>query len=88
MGTKYPNDGNKVRFHLGVGRAIRRAREDAGWTMVKLGEALGMACHTTLANIESGRTPCPLYTLARIAHHLDVTLDELVPVDVEVEVDA
>lgn len=80
MARKHPN-GEELRFHGAVGTAIRRAREDAGLSRTELERKLGLSAQA-LQHIEGGQ-PCPLYTLARIAEHLDLTLDELVPVEVD-----
>lgn len=71
-------DGKKIAFNVSVGEAVQRARTAADVGTTKLAEAIGIT-RSTLAKIENGETPCPLYTLACIAEALDVTLDELVP---------
>lgn len=76
---KHP-DGKRIRFNAIVGDTIRAAREDAGLSRAELETKIGLST-SALSNIEQGVTPCPLFTLARIAHELDLSLDALVPVE-------
>lgn len=76
-------DGRKIRFHGEVGRMIAKCRSDGGFSQVQLAAAVGVG-HNTIANVESGQTPCPLWLLVQIADALDANLYDLVPVDDDV----
>mgnify|MGYP003405035167 FL=1 len=69
----------RVHFLTTVGIAVRDARTRAGVAQGELAKRAGLASSTLFA-VEDGRT-CSLLCLTKIAHALDVTLDELVPVD-------
>jgi len=66
-------------FNSVVGRMVAALRRERGMPQRELAEQIGVS-HQTVTAIESGRS-VPAYTLARIAEALDVTLDELVPLD-------
>lgn len=72
--------GEELAFRARVGRAIRRAREEAGYTRDRVEKELGLT-RQTMIHIEEGAV-CPLFTLYRLAHVFDVTIDELVPDEV------
>lgn len=80
---KHP-DGAKIEFNRRVGAAIRSAREAEGYTQAEVARAISVS-GSTLSHIEDGILACPLFTLARLAEHFDVTLDALVPVDAGVD---
>lgn len=69
----------RVHFLTTVGKAVRDARESAGVKQGELAQRAGLASSTLFA-VEDGRT-CSLLVLAKIAHHLDTTLDALVPTE-------
>lgn len=69
----------KDHFYITVGQAIRRVREEAGLKQIDLVKASGLS-QTTVQNAESGDM-VSLLALAKIAHALDCTLDDLCPVD-------
>lgn len=66
-------------FNSVVGRTVAKLREERGISQRHLAEEIGLS-HQSVTAIESGRS-VPAFTLARIAEALDVTLDELVPID-------
>lgn len=69
----------KDAFYQVVGEALRAMREALG--MSQGGLAAEAGCHlTTVQNAESGHT-CSLMMLAKFAHALDCSLDELVPLE-------
>lgn len=67
-------------FAASVGDRIREARIAAGMTQADLAVAARMS-KNTLSNMEQGRGAPPLLAVALIAHELDCTLDDLVPID-------
>lgn len=71
-------DAQKDHFYATVGEAIRAHRQRSNFTV----EGLAVAAKITrnsLFQAEDGLS-VSLITLARIAHALDVTLDDLVPI--------
>jgi transcriptional regulator with XRE-family HTH domain len=70
---------DKDRFQMVVGAKLREIREEAKLSQRQLGAAVG-ASQNTIATAEDGGA-CSLYLLAKIAGELDVTLDELVPIE-------
>lgn len=69
----------KDHFYVVVGEAIRANRLHAGMSIHVLAKACGLN-QNTIGHIEDGST-CSLFILAKVAHALDVTLDELVPIE-------
>lgn len=65
-----------------VGKKIQEIRESKGLTQVDLaGKIIGEFDTTNVSRIESGRTNPTLYTLYRIAEALEVTLAELMDIE-------
>lgn len=69
--------------YAAVGDKIHKLRIAGGLSLGQLSERLGCA-PGTLQNIEQASIPCPLYLLVAIAFLFDVTLDDFVPVDIDV----
>lgn len=69
----------KDRFYAKVGAAIQMARMNAGMSARVLGRECDLN-ENTIQHAEQG-VSCSLMALAKIAHALDMTLDELVPLD-------
>lgn len=69
----------KDRFYVVVGEAIRAARMHAGMSISMLSKACGLN-QNTLGHIEDGST-CSLFIIAKVAEALDMTIDELVPLE-------
>lgn len=66
------------RFYEEVGRRLRRARTEAGLTQQQLAAAVDLS-RASVANIEAGRQPFPVYTLALFARALELPIGALVP---------
>lgn len=79
----FVNRVQKERFYLRVGARIREAREAAGMTRQRVADAARVT-YATIENAED-EGAVSLLVAARIAEALDCLLDELVPVDAEVE---
>ena len=60
-----------------VGRRVRVAREDLGWTLDRLAEASGVS-RRMIVNVEAGRSNASIATLLRLANALGVSLADLV----------
>ena len=56
-----------------IGQRIRRRRRDLGWSMGKLGEALGVT-YQQIQKYESGRNAVKASALPKLASALDVPL--------------
>lgn len=69
----------KDHFYNTVGEAIRMARHDGGMSAEVLAREAGVGL-TTIQHAEEG-TSCSLLLAAKIAEALDITIDELVPVE-------
>lgn len=69
----------KDRFHQIVGERIREVRKESGLSIEKLA-SVSHINRSTIDNAEQGLA-IGLYTLALIAEGLDVSLDELVPIE-------
>ena len=69
----------KDRFHKLVGDRVWHVREEAGISQSALAREIG-ASQSTINNIETGQS-CSLFVLALVAEALDVTLDELIPLE-------
>jgi len=66
-----------------TGKKIQEIRESKGLTQVDLaGKIIGEFDTTNVSRIESGRTNPTLYTLYRIAEALEVTLAELMDIEI------
>lgn len=59
-----------------VGRRIREARQDRGWTQTVLAEQVRLSA-TYLSHVEHGRKQISLEALVRIATALDLSLNQL-----------
>ena len=59
-----------------VGRGVQAARKAKGWSQELLGERLGLTVNT-VSNIERGRFPTDLETVARLAAVLEVPVPSL-----------
>src|SRR6266540_2423008 len=66
------------RFYEDVGRRLRRARLAAGLTQQELAVAVDLS-RASIANMEAGRQPFPVYTLVLLARALKVPIVELLP---------
>jgi transcriptional regulator with XRE-family HTH domain len=73
-----------------VGRRVRQARADLGWTLDQLAERSGVS-RRMIVNVESGTSNASIATLLRLATALHVSLAELVtgpPQDQSVSISA
>lgn len=77
----YPS-AEKIRLYATVGAAIRAKRKEAGLSIRKCAEAIGVST-STLDNYESGTTPPTLLALHRLTMTLDCSADDLMPVVVD-----
>lgn len=64
-------------FNVRVGRAIRRARHDHGWTQVELAERAGLSSNY-VARLERGELGPSLRVALRICEAVGVGLSDLV----------
>lgn len=64
-------DAARLAFELGA--AVRRLREDRGWSQTQLAQAAGMT-QSAVARFEAGGTVPTLPVLERLARALDVEL--------------
>lgn len=65
-----------------IAKRIKEARKAAGYTQMRLGEALGYegkVGEVTVARWESNTRPVPLDKLRKLAELLHLTLDDLIP---------
>lgn len=69
----------KEHFYATIGDAIRTARRTAGLSQDGLGKLAGLS-QSSVIQAENGNA-CTAFTLAKIAHALDTTLDALVPLE-------
>lgn len=69
-------------LYVSVGEAIRKARYDAVIQASVLAKKIGIT-PSHLQKIESGETACALHVLVSIADELDLSLDELCPVNID-----
>jgi transcriptional regulator with XRE-family HTH domain len=60
-----------------VGRTVRAARSDRGWTLDQLAERSGVS-RRMIVNVEAGSSNASIATLLRLARALNVSLAELV----------
>ncbi|MEZ4801149.1 MAG: helix-turn-helix transcriptional regulator [Gelidibacter sp.] len=66
-----------------TGRRIQKLREEKGLTQVDLvGKIEGSIDTTNISRIEAGRTNPTLFTLSRIAQALEVSLSELLNIEI------
>ncbi|TWP28828.1 XRE family transcriptional regulator [Apibacter muscae] len=66
-----------------IGKRIKQVRESKGFSQLELvGKMLGDIDPTNISRIESGRTNPTIYTLYRIAEALEVSLEELVSIEI------
>ncbi len=75
-------DAKEFALNHRVGRAIRRYREEADLSRARLAAMTGLSV-TTIERCENGDQPMPLIGLVALADAFDVTLDDLVPVEVD-----
>lgn len=79
------------RFYEEVGRRLRQARLRAELTQQELADVVELS-RASIANIEGGRQPFAVHTLALCARALDVPVSELIPgaewIDSETELPA
>lgn len=78
---KIPN-GKKIRVDAAIGDAIRKQRDRSKVTRERLAQAIGVD-PSTLQKIECGEQGCSAFHLYELAHALDVTVDDLMPVLVD-----
>jgi DNA-binding Xre family transcriptional regulator len=65
-----------------IGRRIKETREAQGLNRAELSRRTGVDC-STIERVEEGGMPIAVHALVAIAEELDVTLDDLVPIDPE-----
>jgi transcriptional regulator with XRE-family HTH domain len=71
-----PDPGWIIRRRQAIGERVRAAREYANLTQEELGYGTGIK-RLTVQRIESGATDARIGWLLRIAHHLNVSLSDL-----------
>lgn len=69
-------------IYVRLGCRIHEMRMEAAIPQREFARRIGVN-HSFLERIEDTTTACPLHVLVRIAHELDTTLDELVPVEID-----
>lgn len=74
------SNGRRIAMQVAIGRAVVQERQRQGIDCRELARRIGVA-GTTLQKIESGDTAPSVWALVQLAHELDVSLDELVPVE-------
>ena len=67
------------------GEKLRTLRKRQGMTLQELSHALGHADHTYLSRVENGKKTPSIELVLIIAQMFDVTTDELLKDDLEVE---
>ena len=60
------------------GEKVRALRKQQGMTLKQLAEALGLTTHSHLSNIKTGRKQPSLELTIKIADLFEVTVDQLV----------
>lgn len=65
-------------FYVELGLRISQARRRAGLTQEQLAAGIGLS-RTSVANVERGRQPLQVHTLAQLAQILHSDLNSLVP---------
>ncbi len=63
-------------FCQAVGDAVRRARQERGWTQLELANASGLSSNY-LARLERGEVSASLFVAQRICEALEIDLDAL-----------
>lgn len=61
-----------------IGRRVRRARKQRGWSQVDLAHAVNLT-RSSIANVEAGRQRSLIHVALLIAHALEVPVDALLP---------
>lgn len=79
FGARPNSAAHKDEFHRVVGERIHQIRDEQGLGRTELAKRCGFN-ESTIVNAETGAS-CSLYVLAKLAEALDVTLDDLVPID-------
>lgn len=69
----------KDAFYVSVGGRLRELREQAGMSMAQLAKLCGVSA-STIENAEGGQC-FPFILAALAAHHLDVTMDDMTPLE-------
>lgn len=72
---------NVVSMRRGIARAVLLSRTQAGMTQAQLAQECGLH-KKTISEVED-RGTLSVETLVALAHGLDITLDDLVPVTIE-----
>ncbi|WP_282136021.1 helix-turn-helix domain-containing protein [Seonamhaeicola maritimus] len=72
----------KKDLQIAIGKRIRMLREQQGYSQQDFANECGIE-KSNYHRIESGRINPSIYTLLRVAHHLNITLSELVAIHVE-----
>lgn len=67
--------GHRVR--VTIGEKIRKAREEAGWTLSELADELGVSV-STLSRLETGERRMPYDLVEKIADVLEIPMRRLV----------
>ncbi len=62
-----------------IGRRVRLARRQSGYTLLDMARCIGLANAGCLSDLERGRSRIQLHTLYAVARVLQVSLDELLP---------
>jgi transcriptional regulator with XRE-family HTH domain len=70
------NTGDPEAFTHTVGEAIRRARQQHGWTQVELADASGLSSNY-VARLERGEVGPSLFVAQKLCEALDTDLDSL-----------
>lgn len=76
--TKLPSVSSEEEFYARLGSRIAEERKLANLTQQGLADAIGLS-RTSVTNIENGRQPLQVYTLLKIAVHLKVSINGLLP---------
>ena len=71
-----------VQLLRSLGARLQEIRKDAGWTQEELAEAIDVEA-VTVSRYETGSRALSLTLLARVAQALDVTLSELLDIELE-----
>jgi transcriptional regulator with XRE-family HTH domain len=68
-------------FALGVGEAVRRARQSLGWTQTELADHAGLSANY-VARLERGEVGPSLFVAHQLCAALGIELRELLPTGV------
>lgn len=68
-----------------LAKSLKKERENSGLSLRELASRVGTT-YGSLANIEVGRSACPLWLLVALADEFDTTLDSLVSGEANSEV--